>query len=57
MRTIPCHECGEPVPAHLASIRSALFEQIAFHPDCLERLGAREEAGSVVHLTDVSGAA
>ena len=57
MRTIPCHECGLRIPAHLASIRSALFQQVAFHPDCLEQLAEREEADSPAALADVSGAA
>lgn len=36
MRTADCVGCGEQVVCAEASVRSVMFEQVYFHPRCLQ---------------------
>jgi len=38
MTTLTCTECREPVNYGEAVMRSRLFEQVAFHRECFDRI-------------------
>ena len=48
MLAYDCHECGNPVPACEARMRSQAFAQVAFHAACLVAHTTRHDFAQIV---------